>query len=304
MASLSINSSIEYTAPTTLESATRLLQRNPSAQILAGGHSLLAAIKLGQTAPSLLLDLANVPHLDRIEWDPEPTPGLKIGAMVTYDQVAREANIRQTFPALTEATRAIGDVQIRNWGRMGDAFAYDDLACDLLAVALALDSTFLIATPDGLQSSPAEQVIANNPAKGNPRSIITALTFPTLIDSLSAYEAFKQPANGYTLCGVAVGLQASDKGAIEHCRIAVTGTAVPAARIRPAEISLTGTLPTPEKLVSVEELVKQVVKALPKTSRQPTGHPSQDYTAHLAGIMFRRAFHRAIQAAEGGARWR
>lgn len=309
MASLSINQQIGYAAPASLQEAIALMTRDPLAQILAGGHSLLAAIKLDKVRPSLLVDLAKIPGLEGVEWLPggamaEPSKGiaLKVGAMVSYRQIAEDEKIQTAYPALAEAVAAIGDVQIRNWGRIGDVFAYRHLACDLLAAALALEAVFVVQTLAGSQRQSAmafaSNLLASDLADSDSRHLVSALEFPATSMSTSAYAFFKHAASGCTLCGCAVAIQVGANGAIEQCRVALAGSAVAAMRLSAVEAFLIGTLPTTEDLAAVSKQVSNLVLSTFESIHESAYEGvASDYVAHLSGVAVSRALTNALHQA-------
>lgn len=304
MASLSINSQIEYAAPSSLMEASNYLKNAPNAQILAGGHSLLTAIKLGQIKPSHLIDLIRIPDLDKIEWSSD-TSSVSLGAMVTYAQVASSSKVNEFFPALTDAVSHIGDVQIRNWGRIGDTFAYGDLACDLLAAALALDAVFTIETPSENRQMPAAEFVLSESSSDfvgdlagkSSGAVLTTITFPPPMSKASAYEAFQHPTSGYTQCGSAAVVKVSETGKIVQCQIVIAGASIFPTRLQSIEASLIGMLPTSKNLGTIAGQVKKVVRTTNRkgtVNLEASGSDSADYIAHLAGVLTDRAFRRAL----------
>src|SRR5215203_1857954 len=92
----------EYVAPATLDEAIKLLaESGGDAKILAGGHSLLPAMKLRLAQPAKLIDLRKIPGLNEIKVDGS---GTTIGAMVTHVNVARSAEVQRALPALAGAS--------------------------------------------------------------------------------------------------------------------------------------------------------------------------------------------------------
>lgn len=298
MASLSISPQIEYVSPRSLSEAIALLDRDSSAQVLAGGHSLLAAIKQNQLKPSALVDLGFIPALDAVEWSES---GVTIGAMTSYAQVFEDEKIRQHYPVLARAIASIGDVQIRNWGRMGDVFAYRHLACDLLAVALVLEAVFVTETSAGVQRVSAADFISagkfGQPVLAIEQSpLVTALEFP-YSQGTSAYRSFQHSASGNTLCGVAVVVAVAEE-TIKNCRIAIAGSAIPAARLSAVEALLTGTMPTDEALSDVARMVTDIVASSVESAGLSTVNTSvsTDYLAHLSGVLTVRSLHDSLKS--------
>ncbi|MEL7331032.1 MAG: FAD binding domain-containing protein [Cyanobacteria bacterium J06560_2] len=315
MASLSINQQVGYAAPASVEEAISLINQDPLTQVLAGGHSLLAAIKQDKIRPSLLVDISRISGLEAIEWSQNDTAvSLKVGAMASYAQIAEDNQIQAIYPALAAAAAAIGDVQIRNWGRIGDVFAYRYLAGDLLAAALALEAVFVVQTSAGSQRQAAAALVSDlsisdlsapNSADSAERFLITGIEFPSPQLSTSAYTFFKHAASGHTLCGAAVALETSHSGTVEHCRIALSGSAVPAMRLSALETSLVGSLLTTEVLSAMTMQVNDLVLAMLESNDGSEGaiafdiafeSVSADYVAYLSGVMVTRALETALRA--------
>ncbi len=89
-------SQFEYHRASSVEEAVRLLNENPDAKILAGGHSLLPAMKLRLAAPSALVDIGRIEALKGIRRD----GGLRIGALATYNQIADSSDVKAVCPVL------------------------------------------------------------------------------------------------------------------------------------------------------------------------------------------------------------
>lgn len=291
----------DYAAPESLEAAVKLLKENEKAQILAGGHRLLVEIKLGQVSPSLLVDLRKIQGLQYIR---RQTDGiLQIGAMTTYAQTAAAPEVRENYRALAEAADSIGDAQIRNWGTTGDIFAYRDLACDLPAVALALEATFNTIGAGGTRAIGADEFfLGSNDPKLQPGEIVTSIDFPSYVSGTgSAYEQIKHPGSGYTICGIAAKVWHSPDGVVSQCRVAVTGTLASAMRLPQVESALSGKAPTAENIAAAAKYATESVTATESDDRVLTTlvdrYASAEYRAHLSGVLAERALTRATEQA-------
>src|SRR3954454_20346831 len=107
----------EYVAPESLDEAIKLLaEPGGEAKIMAGGHSLLPAMKLRLAQPGTIIDLRKVPGLNEIRVDAN---GVTIGAMVTPANVPRSSEVQRALPALAKAASVVGDIQVRNRGTLG-----------------------------------------------------------------------------------------------------------------------------------------------------------------------------------------
>jgi carbon-monoxide dehydrogenase medium subunit len=291
----------DYAAPESLEAAIKLLQEKEGAQILAGGHSLLTQMKLGKISPSFLIDLRKIQSLQGIEIRPETNGVLQIGTMTTYAQTAADPEVKEKYHALAEVANSIGDAQIRNWGRIGDIFAYRNLACDLLAVTSALEARFNIVSPKGNYAVSTDELIRSSfqtmQAYGE---IVASIDFPPhVIGTGSAYEKFKHPANGYTICGIAVLVRQSPDGIIDKCHVAATGVTDNTIRLHQVETKLEGKAPTAENVEAAAKLATESLSTTNKVndilSSLIDHYASTEYRSHLRTILTTRALTRAIE---------
>lgn len=288
----------DYAAPESLAKAAQLLQEKEGAEILAGGHSLFQAMKMGEIAPSLLVDLGKIPGLQEVTREGN---SIRIGAMTTYDRVAAAPEIGQS--ALAEAIASIGDVQIRNWGRIGDVFAYRDLACDLPAVALALEATFKVANASGdSRTVPASEFLVA-PLQTALRSgeIVAAIDWPdNAAGTGSAYEKLKHPGSSYTVCGIAAKVSKSADGTISKCRVAVASALSLVSRLPQVEAALEGKAATPENIAAAAQLAGENLagaEANNNIARVLEIYASAEYRSHLRKVLTERALTRALQLA-------
>src|SRR5262245_16894851 len=103
------SSSFDYFRPKTLAHAAALLRKHKDSRILAGGHSLIPAMKLRLSSPRALVDLSAVKGLSGIQVKGK---SLRIGAMTIHAEVASSAVVRKNCPVLAEAASIIGDLQV------------------------------------------------------------------------------------------------------------------------------------------------------------------------------------------------
>lgn len=107
----------EYVNATTVAEATAALGSSWSeAVVLAGGTDLLGLMKDYVMSPKRLVNIKNIKELGGIS---KAGTGLRIGAAVTFDELAANALVRQSYPSLTQAVLGVTSPQIRNMGTVG-----------------------------------------------------------------------------------------------------------------------------------------------------------------------------------------
>ena len=254
--------------PTSVRKAVAIASDRSDGKYLAGGQSLLAAMKLRLTSPSDLIDLGNMPELKKIEHDGAAN-ALTIGAMARHADVAGSAEVGARIKALASLAGMIGDRQVRNRGTLGGSIANNDPAADYPAGVLGLGATIVtdrrkIASDDffkGLFETALE-----------PNELITSVVFP--VPKKSAYMKFRNPASRFAVVGVFVAQTASG------VRVAVTGAgAAGVFRVKAMEDALAKNWSA--------DAVKSI--AVPAGNLASDIHASAEYRAHLIGVMAQRA---------------
>jgi len=108
----------EYVSPTTLQAAAQLLaEAKGEAAVLAGGTDLLSLMKDRIVSPGRVVDLQKLRELKRIEF--QSGSGLRLGALVTLDELIDNADVQQHYPALVQAAQGVSSPQIRSVGTVG-----------------------------------------------------------------------------------------------------------------------------------------------------------------------------------------
>src|SRR2546429_7609820 len=141
-----IATQFDYVRAQTLDEALTLLAQNEDAKILAGGHSLIPAMKLRLAMPPLLIDIGRIQDLSYIR---EEVDQIRIGAMTSHYQIESSDLLKQICPLLPECAGHIGDVQVRNKGTIGGSVAHADPAGDWPAAIIALNAEMGAVSKNG-----------------------------------------------------------------------------------------------------------------------------------------------------------
>lgn len=271
----------EYHRPESLRAATALLAANPDAKLLAGGHSLLPAMKLRLASPAALVDLAGIGGLSGID----AANGIRIGAMTTYAALRDSAALRRVLPMVSDAADNVGDPAVQSRGTLGGALAHSDPAADFTAIFLALNGSVDVTGTGGTRTIAADDLFVDLFTTAlEPDEIITSVSFPANVTGMkTAYEKFRHPASGYAVVGVAV---AVDPGA-NTARIAVTGATSKATRAAAAERALQG------KPLNDENINAAAAVAAVGLEVNGDHFASEEYRRHLIGVLTGRALRRA-----------
>jgi aerobic carbon-monoxide dehydrogenase medium subunit len=280
----------DYYRATSVAEAIQLLGQHPGAKLLAGGHSLLPAMKLRVSQPPVLVDIGRIGELAGITRDGDR---LRIGAMTTHDTLANSDLLRQHCPILAEAAALIGDQQVRNRGTIGGSLAHSDPAADLPTVIVAIGQTLTAVGPNGSRDIAAggfcTDLFTTALAEDE---VLTAITVPVFGPGIgSAYVKHEHPASGYAVVGVAAVLGVED-GAITLARIAIGGASNVPVRATEAEVGLMGQAPGEQAFNAAAEQAGAMF-----TEPHGDHYASGDYRRHLAVVLTRRALKLAAERA-------
>lgn len=277
----------DYYRAGSVDEAVQLLQQHPDARLLAGGHSLLPAMKLRLAQPETLIDIGRIPGLAGIDGNGQ---GITIGALVTHAQVARSDMLGG---ALQEAAGWIGDPAVRNRGTVGGNIAHADPASDWPTLLVALKATIDVAGPDGKRSVAAddfftglfETALAEN-------EVVTHIHIPDA--GGSAYEKLSNPASRYAMIGCAAQIKVGDDGMISSASVAIGGLLSYARRCPSVEAALTGSAATEETLSNASQAV---LDDLNPADVMGDIHASGEYRRAVAPAIVQRALERAVARA-------
>jgi carbon-monoxide dehydrogenase medium subunit len=261
----------EYLKATSVADAAARLAANSDAKLLAGGQTLIAAMKLRLTSPVQLVDLRAIPDIKGVCVDGN---AVVIGAMTTHADVAASADVQRLMPALAALAGGIGDRMVRNMGTLGGSIANNDPAADYPAGLVGLNATVTtnkrkIAADDFFRRM-YETALQSG-------EIVTSVSFP--VPKRAAYVKFPNPASRYALVGVFVAELASG------ARVAVTGAGPSVFRVPDMEQALSQRF-APESVANVQIAAEPLNTDL---------HASAEYRAHLVTVLAKRAVAAALQ---------
>jgi carbon-monoxide dehydrogenase medium subunit len=285
-----IPSSFEYHRPASLDEAVSLLQEHgDDASLLAGGHSLLPAMKLRLSAPEHLVDIGRIEELREIRSEGGE---VVIGAGATHRDVEASGAVAGGAPLLAQAAAVIGDVQVRNAGTIGGSLAHADPAADYPAAVLASEGSVEVTGPDGARSIAAADFFVELFATAlQPGEIITAVRVPAPgAGTGTSYLKFPHPASRFAVCGCAAAVTVSG-GACSRARVAFNGIASAAFRDAGVEAALSGAS------LDEESVRSAVATAAEGQELLADSFAGEDYRRQLARVYARRAVLAAAAAA-------
>ena len=277
-----IPANFDYESPLSLSEALSLLASREDAKILAGGHSLLPAMKLRLAQPALLVDIGRIGGLSYIR---ESGDRVLVGALTTHADVVASKVLQRVSPLLSQAASQIGDAQVRNRGTIGGSLAQSHPAADYPAAVLALDAEIVARSRQGERVIPAAKYFTGMFSTDlRPDEIITEVRVPRTTGEGTFYKKHHHPASGYAVVGVAVRVKMAG-GKIESAYVGITGVGENAYRASAVERALRG-----QPISTIAEASTHACKGADVMGDY---YASAEYRSHLACVYTRRALEAA-----------
>jgi len=281
-----IPAQFDYVRAGTLDEALSLLSQNEDAKILAGGHSLIPAMKLRLAAPPMLIDIGRIKDLSYVR---EEGNQIGIGAMTTHYAIESSDLLKKVCPLLPECASHIGDVQVRNKGTIGGSLAHSDPAGDWPAAIIALNAELVVASKGGERTIKADDFFVD--------LLTTALEPGEILREIrinkanrrtgQAYVKMHHPASGFAVVGVAASLTLDGDRGCKSASIGVTGVSSKAYRATAVESALAG------KKLDEQTIASAVSHASDGVDLNGDLFASADYRRHLAEVYTKRAIKAA-----------
>ena len=277
-----IPAGFEYEVAENVDHAIELLGKNEDAKLLAGGHSLLPAMKLRLARPALLVDVG---RLDELSYVQEEGDTIAIGALTRHKDVAASLVLREHCAIVSHTAGQVGDPQVRHRGTIGGSLAHGDPASDLPTVILALDGELVACGPGGDRAIPAGDFFTGVWQTAlEPNEVLVEIRIPKL-GAAAGWSYTKMARRAQDWATVAVAAVVHGNGSVERASVALTNMGATSLRATSAEEALVGA-------ASIEDAAALAADG----TEPPTDHAaSSDFRKHLARVLTRRALEEAIR---------
>jgi len=275
-----------------LDEAVALLDSlGDEAKILAGGHSLIPAMRFRLALPGALIDINRIADLEYIR---EEGGGLAIGGLTRESALEESALINQSYPLLADTARVIADPLVRNLASIGGNLAHADPANDHPATMLAYEAEIVAHGPDGKRTIAVDDFfIGLFETSLAANEILTEIRIPApAVGSGGAYLKLERKVGDYAVTAVAVQLTL-DGGAVSAARIGLTNVSPVPMRATDAEQALVGQAPTAETLAAAGQA------AASQCDPSADLRGGVEYKRDVTRVLTQRAIARAAERAEG-----
>jgi carbon-monoxide dehydrogenase medium subunit len=283
-----------YERPSSLADATEVLAAlGERASILAGGTDLVVGLRDGSIEPAVVVDIKRVADFAG-ETIVEAPGGLRFNALATMGQIERDPRVLAHLPALAEAARVVGSVQIRNRATLAGNICNGSPAADTAPPLLVYGATVHVAGSDGERSVPIDAfIVGPRQVDLGPGELVSAITVPLPADGVgSAYTRLVRRW-GTDLASVTM-CASVDAGLTSRLSYGSVGPRAFLVSDDSGVLADAGAAPDARDAV-LEELLDQASPS-PRSIRA-----SPDYRLAMLRVLARRVVNTALERRSGGA---
>ena len=302
----------EYSKAGSVAEAIQILQGDPDAKLIAGGHSLLPLMKLRLARPSRVVDIGGIAELRGISVE---GGSIRIGALTTHYEVASSAEVHANCGILAEAAGGIGDPAVRNRGTVGGNVSHADPASDYPTVLTALGASFNLQGPSGSRTVAADDFFTGpfETAVGA-NEVLTSVSVPVLAaNQVAEYAKMAHPATSFAVVGAAAVVTLEGDGGHGHGHDHGHdhdhghGHDHAAPRCTAARVAVGGLTPKPTRSSAVEAALAGSELTLDSIAAATAGvggdlgsdligdvYASADYRRSMAAVELKHALYHAV----------
>jgi carbon-monoxide dehydrogenase medium subunit len=269
------------------EALAALAEHGGDARVLAGGQSLIPAMRFRLARPAVLVDIN---PLDDLAYIREDGGALRIGARTRDSELERWAGLGR-YAMIADASVVVADPVVRQMGTVVGSLCHNDPAGDWPVVALAGRAEVVVRNASGERTIPIDGFLVDSfttaVADGE---LATEVRFPTPPDrSAGAYYKIERKVGDFATAAAAVRIDLAADGTIADASVALGAAGPMALRVAAAERALRGAKPSKPAI----EAAAEAARAAAQPSEDNRG--SVEFKQALAGVLVARALTKTFE---------
>jgi carbon-monoxide dehydrogenase medium subunit len=284
-----IPAAFEYLRAQTPDEAFAFLQQHGAeARVLAGGQSLIPAMRFRLARPAILVDINAVNDLSYVRID---------GKVLAVGAIARDADIERApwiadrrWSLIHDASRVVADPVVRQMGTVVGSLCHNDPSGDWTAVALASRAAVVVRGASGNRHVKIDDFLVDSftTAAGEGEMALAA-EFPVPDDrTAGSYQKIERKVGDFATAAAAVQVSLNEDGTIRAAGVALSAAGATAVRVDDAERLLAGQKPTAELIRAASDA------AWHRSAPQTDLRGSVAFKKHLAGVLVARGLRQAL----------
>ena len=275
-------------AHTTDEAFAHLQQHGAEARVLAGGQSLIPAMRFRLARPSVLVDINSLTDLGRLRISDTV---LAIGAIARDSDIERAPWIGEVrWSLIHDASRVVADPVVRQMGTVVGSLCHNDPAGDWTTVALASRATVIVRGKAGTRRVPIDDFLVDSFATAvEEGEMALGAEFPVPDDrTAGSYQKVERKVGDYATAAAAVQVSVNADGTIRAAGVALSAAGACAVRVDAAERLLAGQKPSAELIRAASNA------AWERSAPQADLRGTVEFKKHLAGVLVARGLRQAL----------
>lgn len=284
-----IPAAFEYVRAHSAAEALSLLQQHGSdARVLAGGQSLIPAMRFRLARPAVLVDINPIADLRYVKHD---------GAVLAVGALARDTDLERAswlteprWGLLHDASRVVADPVVRQTGTIVGSLCHNDPSGDWTAVALAARAEVVIHGATGARTVSIDEFLVDSFATAvADGELAMEVRFPRPDErTAGSYQKVERKVGDFATAAAAVHVALDADGTIRQAGVALSAAGPTAVRVPEAESALVGQKPSPSTLGAAAAAASAL------SAPQADLRGSVDYKKHLAGVLVERGLRQAL----------
>jgi aerobic carbon-monoxide dehydrogenase medium subunit len=269
------------------EAFASLQQHGGEARVLAGGQSLIPAMRFRLARPSVVVDINHAHDLDYVRAD----DGLTIGALVRDSTIERAQWFRERrWSLLRDASRVVADPVVRQTATVVGSLCHNDPAGDWTTVSMAARADVLVRGRDGDRWVPIDDFLVDSyTTAAGEGELALAVRFPAPDDrTAGSYQKLERKVGDFATAAAAVQVSLNEDGTIRGAGVALSAAGPCAIRVAEAENLLKGQKPSNDLFRAASDA------AFRRSEPQADLRGTVEFKKHLAGVLVVRALRQAL----------
>lgn len=270
------------------EAFAQLQKYGADARVLAGGQSLIPAMRFRLARPAVLVDINNLTDLSYVRTN---SGTLQIGAIARDSDIERAPWIdERRWSLVHDVARVVADPVVRQTGTLVGSLCHNDPAGDWPAAALAARADVVVRGKAGTRTVPIDKFLVDSFTTAVSEGEIALEARFSVPDDRTAgsYQKIERKVGDFATAGAAVQVSLNADGTIRTAGIALTAAGPCAVRVDDAERVLVGQKPRAELIRAAAEA------AAKKSAPQADLRGSIAYKKNLAGVLVARGLRQAF----------
>ncbi len=275
--------SFNFYSPSNLKELVEKLAGEENARVIAGGTDILPRLHRGMHVADAFIDISKISELKTVAVDGSE---VRVGALATYAEIAKSADLLRTAPLLCMAASQVGSYQTRQRGTIGGSLGNASPAGDIIPTLLVMDAEVTLMGINGTRRLPLGQYfVGPGRTRIEKGEFIHHVSFSTLPDNAGIfyYKHGKRKAMACSLVNIAAAVVSDSNSVIQDVRLALGSVAPTAIRCAKTEELLRGKVLTDLLIERASE------SAGLESSPIDDVRATADYRRHLVRQLVRRA---------------